>query len=465
MTATRGLRVLVFQSDSAQCFKLRILQKYNELKRFGVEMDHTPIFPSLLGEPGPSFQALINQISRYDIVCVQRLTQLPEISTIVNACFYLGKACYFETDDDYCHLERHNPCYFSTALGDPLLEKARQLSKEGRQAEVDALLPQLEPIRLQGLANYKKALSLFDAVTVTTDELASTILPYNKNVHVFPNMMQRVFWEKDVTIEDSTMDGKMVRIDRMGMSTVPSYCFERDPKKNFEVVLKDGAPVRHLINSIGYSGTLSHYADWMTIDEGWNRLAEKWAPSAHFIYIGDPWFYRRQRVWSGPQHSCNETCPPYCPQYNPEGDGRPTRRIHIQETDPDLYLLNMRNAKCAVAPLAPTIFNMAKSDLKAMESAVWGNCPILPRYITYTRTFVEGQTAMFYSNQEEFYNVANWLFENPAQREKIGANARQYIYQNRLEKDHIHKYYEFLINLYNSKKPLVQLKPNKEKVA
>ena len=157
MTATRGLRVLVFQSDSAQCFKLRILQKYNELKRFGVEMDHTPIFPSMPGEPGPSFQALINQISRYDIICVQRLTQLPEISTIVNACFYLGKACYFETDDDYCHLERHNPCYFSTALGDPLLEKARQLSKEGRQAEVDALLPQLEPIRLQGLANYKKA--------------------------------------------------------------------------------------------------------------------------------------------------------------------------------------------------------------------------------------------------------------------------------------------------------------------
>ena len=202
----------------------------------------------------------------------------------------------------------------------------------------------------------------------------------------------------------------------------------------------------------------------MTIDEGWNRLADKWAPTSHFIYLGDPWFYRRQRVWSGPKHACTQECPPYCREYNPEGDNRPARRVHIQECDMDLYMLNLKNADMGVAPLEPTIFNMSKSDLKAMEYAVWGICPILPRYVTYTRTFVEGKTAMFYSTQEEFFQVSSYLMENPAVREAIGANARQYIYQHRLEKDHIVERVEFMVNLVNSKRRFAPLRPNKEGV-
>lgn len=447
-----SFRAVCYQGDAHSCWKIRIQQPFNELKKYGVELFSTPIFPSAPGVPGPNFEALVRQISRFDLVIVQRIVGYQEASLICAAAFQNSVPVCFETDDDYIHLETHNPVYWSTALGNPLLDKARKLQLEGNQEELNKIIPELEIIRQQGLEGYKRSLGLYDAITCTTEELAQTLRPHNRNVTVFENQMKNIFPERDLTIEESTEEGKMVTVDRLGMRSIPAFYYERDPKNKFAPVLKDGNPILHRVSRYGYSCTVSHRADFMTIHEGLMKVVEKWGDQMHMVYLGDPWFYRMQNLRSGLRS-----------EENPEGDGRPNRRIHIQETDQDLYLLNLRNLDAGYCPLEPVVFNQSKSDLKAMEYAVWGACPILPRFCTYTRNFIEGKTAMFYSNNDEFFAVNDYLLSNPAAREHIGNNARQYIYEKRLEKDHVERRYHFYLDLINSKKKFKPLLPNKGK--
>ncbi len=60
-------------------------------------------------------------------------------------------------------------------------------------------------------------------------------------------------------------------------------------------------------------------------------------------------------------------------------------------------MFNIRNIDIGIAPLAPTIFNMSKSDIKAVEYGSWGIPSLLPRYVTYSRNFVEEENCLMYS--------------------------------------------------------------------
>ncbi len=386
----------------------------------------------------------------FDLVICQRLNSYEIIKAITNAAFLLNLPVVMETDDDYVHLERTNPCYFGTALDNALLDRARAAQMENRMDDLNEIMPQLEQSRVIGLEGYKKALSFFDAVTVTTQELKETILPYNKNVKVLKNNMEKVHPWRDYSIEQSTADGKMINNNLMGMRNVPSHYMERNPQ-TFEPITDDTGNVAvRRIYRVGYACTATHRTDFTTIYEPWNELILKWGDRTHFVYIGDPWFYRTQKYYTGPKT-----------EQNPEGDGRPNRRIHIEESTVPMYLLNLRVLDCFIAPLEKTIFNMSKSDLKALECASWGACPVLPDYVTYWRHWEHGKTAFLYKNEKEFYEIIDHLLTHPAVMEQIGRQARDYVSKHRLEKDHAQERFDFYKNLIESKRKPVVITPNR----
>lgn len=447
------MKILVLTGDRLGCFEVRVERPFKELKRFGVEMYHTPVFPSAPGRPGPDFNTLVQMISEYDLCICQRINNYDLIKFVVDAAFIAGVSVLHEVDDDYIHLPETNPCFYGTSLSDGLLDRARAAQIEGRMDDLKDIMPQLEASRLAGLAGYKKALSMFDGITVTTPELKSMLLPYNKEIKVLPNNMETCHFYKDLCVEESDSTGRMVKKNMMGMHSVPSFYIERDPNNNYEPIMENGQVKLHECLKIGYAGTLSHREDWWTIHNVWNEIVSRHALNHHFVYIGDPFFYHQQASFTGQ----------YDEKTNPEGDGRPNRRIHIEENTVSMYLLNLRVLSIFVAPLTPNIFNMSKSDLKALEGASWGACPVLPDYITYSRNWVHGKTAMLYKNQKEFLEIMEYLIANPAARELIGRQARQYVHEERLEKHHAQERFDYYQSVIAKKKKFQPLIPNKRK--
>lgn len=445
-------RVLVLCSDTQGCFYRRILQPFYELRRFNIEMDYTPILPSEPDKPGPSLNALVKLIKGYNLVVAQRIVSLELTRMIKSACFLAGVSVCHEVDDDYLGLEPGNPCYYGVSVHSELLDRARECQLNGRMEELEELMPILEKNRIQGLAEYKEALRLFDAILVTTNELKEALAPYNRNIYVLPNQVDRIYRNMlDHNLEQSDSQGKMQLYNKFGMYTVPSFYLERD-SQTFEPVMRNGDVECRTISKFGYSGTLSHRADFETIGEGYDRLVEKWANKVHFVYLGDPYFYRRQRSWTGTKTPDN-----------PEGDGRPNRRIHIPESDPAMYHLNLRNLTFGLAPLTFCKFNAAKSELKALEYAMWGICPILPRFITYTRAFTENVNCVMYSNSDEFYKVSDYLLQNPIVGKELGKNAMGYVGAYRLEKHHAPRRAQILKEIASLNQPLRVLTPNRKK--
>ncbi len=443
-------RTIIYQGDGAACFHWRCKRPFEELKRYGVEMYHTPVFPSAPDRPGPDFATLVEQISHFDLVIVARITSLSLMRFIVNAAFLNSTPVVYEVDDDYKNLIQTNPCYYGTSLDNELLDRARQAQLNGRMEELADIMPQLEASRVAGLKEYREALGLFDAITVTTPELRSVLLPHNKNIEIFANQMEFVHFWRDKSMEESDPNGRMVQKNLMGMRTVPSFYMERDPKTFEPILNRDGSVNVKRIFKVAYAGTVSHRADFGTIQNAWSALAAKWADRTHFVYLGDPWFYRQQGAFLGEKT-----------EHNPEGDGRPNRRIHIPESDIPMYLLNLRAADLIIAPLEPVVFNQSKSDLKALEGASWGACPVLPDYVTYSRFWDQGKTAFLYKNEKEFFEIIDHLLTNPAVMEQVGRQARQYVHDFRLEKDHAERRYLFYKNLIESKRKPVVITPNR----
>lgn len=423
------MKILVALSDAFGPAQLTIIQPHRELKRFGVDTEMIMTLPSSEEAPGTDFNALLNQVSRYDMVITQRITSLGLMRLFRKACDLLGKPLIVVYDDDYSHLERHNPCYYGTALHGGVLGLYREYQKRNMLEEAEALLPQLEQERLQGKEELKTVYSLPDHVIVTTEELASVIRPYNKNISVFPNQMERVFWEHDHAMEEMAADGSLKPImNDFGLGTVPSFWPERDQNGNIHKVNR--------ILRLGYVGTSSHMADWSTINEPWNKICKKYSDKIWTVYIGDPWFADQQL------------------------EGR-RRRHWIPNAMYEIYLANVRNIDIGVAPLLPNPFNQSKSELKALELGSHGAPCVLPNFITYNRAFEHGVNALFYNNKHEFQEATEELLNNKRLRIKLGNNAREMIAGSRLECHHSERRYTLYKSLVWGAPGLKILTPNK----
>jgi glycosyltransferase involved in cell wall biosynthesis len=430
-----SLKTLHFLGDYGGCYHYRVDVPFSSLKRYGVYNSNYCFIPS-----SPTIsqdQMLVDMIRDFDIVIIQRCYILEFVNKVSAICELLGKPLVFETDDDYFNLIPSNPAYYAIVRDQKLFskfneyrQKAMALAYEGKELESKEeedkameILPALNQSRLDGLADYKEILKMVDFVTVSTEELARTIRPYNKNVFVFQNNIDRIFPWKDALPLQSFMspnaDGKTVTIkleETLGLVRMPSYGITADKQIQ-------------LLPRIGYSATESHRGeDWWTIGNALNEYMDE-NPKGYLIsFIGDPWFFHQLKNKS--------------------------YAFNVQGSDYDKYMANLRNIDIMLCPLAPTIFNMSKSDIKLVEAGAWGIPGLAPRYITYTRNWVEEETTLFYSNADEFKYQLDRLVKDHDLRKRLGRNSLEYVAKNRIEDQHSEARYKFLVNVKNSKKQL-----------
>lgn len=432
------MKVLTFASDSGGCRAYRVRMPNIELKRFGVESLEMSFIPNQIGvDP---FHTVANIIYQYDLVIIQRCYIYDLVKTIIDACKFVGIPLIFETDDDYLNLPPDNPAYMSI-IPQHILDTL--VNPDGKTLDTERVLYE----RWKALEDYKKILREVDGVTVSTEELKQTLLPYNKNIKVLPNCVPFVYPGRDHSPAESMMDqnGNIHIKNNQGMVSVPSHYFT-----------EKGAVE---IPRIGYTLSLSHRGkDWDTIKTYWEKLVKKYSTTKlpggvhthgwYWVYvgcdpgelgnfIGDP----SQNIfprdyWLREHYNICKT------------DRQPWRVAPIGPSEYDLYLYHLRNIDVGIAALhMEGIFNQAKSDIKLKEYAMWGIPGVAPNYITYNRTFKHGETALLYNNGREFMEYVELLANDRQLRMEIGAKAQQMVEQSFLAKDWAEERFNFYKSL------------------
>lgn len=331
------------------------------------------------------------------------------VRQVKDACEFVGIPMVFETDDDYLHLPPQNPAYLSMIPGSFLATKPSP--------------QEIEVKRLKCLDQYKEIISFSDLVTVSTEELKRTLNPFNKNIEVLQNNIEQVWEYKDHLPESAfIVDGKFQVAVNHGLHSLPDHCVVDN--KAFAVP------------RVGYSGTVTHRGDdYNTIKYYWEKFIEKYSKHAWFVYLGDKFFWdEHDRI--------------------AKGRGLPNRHFQIPQSQYDMYMLNYRNIDIGMAPLYNNVFNMSKSDIKAVEAAAWGIPCVLPNYVTYTRNFKHGENCLIYNNGKEFHECLEALVKDGELRLKLGANAFKYVRDNRIEKQHSERRFNAYKKVVDKRYPL-----------
>jgi 2-polyprenyl-3-methyl-5-hydroxy-6-metoxy-1,4-benzoquinol methylase/glycosyltransferase involved in cell wall biosynthesis len=88
-----------------------------------------------------------------------------------------------------------------------------------------------------------------------------------------------------------------------------------------------------------------------------------------------------------------------------------------------------------IIPLNLTRFNSMKSDLKFIECAGYG-VAVLASPVVYENSIIEGETGLIYRSVEDFEVKFEELVANSKLRQKIAANAYEWVKNNRLLSQH-----------------------------
>lgn len=417
---------------------------FRELKaQFGVENTSYCFIPSTSNQ----FWDLVEVVKNFDLVIIQRCYNLSSVSVVKAVCEFLGKALVFETDDDYLSLEPDNPAYYAIARDQNIYREYKEASSAEKKAEI---LPRLEESRLQGLEDYKQLLRMVDAVTVTNDILARTIYPYNKDVKVLQNNIDRLFpWRDSVDLSKLPTDASGVRYEIpniMGFWIVPDHVTETfkgntsnmnyTSRKDFVRILYSTSPSRR-------------GKDWETVVDTLNDWSLTTKQEHMIVTIEDVY---SDIVSIGKDAEGKDILARTGYFFNSLKNKN--RAISIPQTSYDKYMQNYRNGDIALAPLEPTPFNTSRSEIKLLEAAAWKIPGLVPRLQTYSRGFVDGVNCLMYSNEQEFKSQLDKLASSPALRKRLGEAAYEYVATQRLEKFHAAERYEFYKEVISEKKPM-----------
>lgn len=403
------MKILAQVGDLGGCYQYRIRIPFAALNKYDVSVDCYPFLPNNPGDD--QFKTLVGLYSNYDAVLVQRCYIYPVVEQMKRACEFLGIPMIFETDDDYLNLPPTNPAYLAVIHPDFFIQHPNSTKEE------------IERERLRCLEGYKRILEMADLITVSTEELKRTLAPYNKNIVVLQNNLESVYLYRDHNPEHSYIcrekgpnEGKMVIESKHGLWSIPDHYVVQEPGKNTAQAFQ--------CPRIGYSGTISHRGnDFKTIEYYWEKLIMKRSKECWFVYLGD------KNFWEIHERKRKER-------------NLPPRNLLIPQYEYSLYMYNYRNLDVAIAPVYPNVFNMSKSDIKAVEAASWGIPCVLPNYVTYNRNFVHGENCLMYDNGKEFFEYAELLLGDPKLRTQLGQNALKYVAENRLERQHSKARYE-----------------------
>lgn len=371
------MRILGIVCDHTAIAYYRLIQPMTVLAGAGVHFNMVRFLPN---HPTMSNIGLLYElVFQYDLVILQRCYDVYYAKLIRQACDLVGIPMVYETDDDYFHIPPDNHGY--NVVNQPGI-----------------------------IDRYHEILEMADAVTVTNRELAAIVYPFNSNVHIFSNNVlymgggEHLSVKKDLHLERANEQGMMVIPEAHGSYNAPAFFERMIPEKDGFYTKKLGRIVR-----LGYSATPSHRSDVETIAGAVHKILDKYGDKILFITVGDK--------------ECHDKLT----------QGR--KRCFNIEQDMNYwkYWENIRTFDIGLAPLQPNLFNMSKSQIKAVEYGSWGTVGLLPNMCTYTREFTHNTNCLLYNNQKEFYNALEILINDHKLRDQLSEAARDRVRDYRIE--------------------------------
>lgn len=115
-----------------------------------------------------------------------------------------------------------------------------------------------------------------------------------------------------------------------------------------------------------------------------------------------------------------------------------------------------------LCPLLHNEYTSGKSDVKAVEYTIAGAAVVCSASPVYTSHWVHGETALVASSPQQMLDHVDLLIRNPTLRERLVANAQQYVREERDLSKHAHEWREAVCG---DRPDLQALRPRDRQVA
>jgi len=170
-----------------------------------------------------------------------------------------------------------------------------------------------------------------------------------------------------------------------------------------------------------WQGSASHIVDWYPLRSALKTIAAKY-PNVKFVIFGE-WFDFIHDV---------------IPDHMVEHHG------WVEYAAYKLYR-GLLNCDINLCPLADNPFNRCKSAIKWYEASVWKDRPeaTLAQATAPYQEIVDGETGLLYKTPAEFVEKLSLLIEDAQLRARLGANAHEWVFNNRLPQHTTRGLYEF----------------------
>lgn len=232
-------------------------------------------------------------------------------------------------------------------------------------------------------------------ITVSTKTLAREFFPYNPNVYVVPNYLNKDLWDQPITKKP---DGKI---------------------------------------RIGWAGGNAHADDLHMISKVLDKIVKEYKGKVVFETMG---MTKHELAGVFPMQSTDDTCP---------SCGYEGELHHYPGESLDNYslVLATKGWDIAVAPVIDNAFGNSKSDLKVKEYAALGIPVVASPINPYREAVHSGAGAIFASTFEEWYNSIKELIDNPEKRRVLAQKNKEWSEKNWVQDRivDIYKVYEQII--------------------
>lgn len=215
----------------------------------------------------------------------------------------------------------------------------------------------------RSIESTKKAMG----VTVSTNQLAREFFPYNPNIYVIPNYLDKEKWDNPIVRKN---DGKI---------------------------------------RIGWMGGNAHADDLLMISKVLDKIIKEYKGKVIFETIG---MTRQELAGVFPMKIHNEVCP---------SCGYEGELHHYPGETLDNYpmVLASKGWDIALAPVINNAFGNAKSDLKIKEYAAAGIPIVASPVQPYKEAEKSSAQILFAETFEEWYNSIKDLIENSEKRDSM----------------------------------------------
>jgi glycosyltransferase involved in cell wall biosynthesis len=181
---------------------------------------------------------------------------------------------------------------------------------------------------------------------------------------------------------------------------------------------------------IMWQGGIAHYEDWYPLRQALGNITRKY-PEVHWV------------IWGAQYPWVNELIPPH-------------RMTYVSWYPYHEYKLRlaMIGHDISLAPLSSNVFNDCRSAIKWYEASVLKNdiATLAQNTGPYKDEIIDGETALLFSNPEEFESQLSRLIEDTKLRKQLGRNAKDWVHEHRDAMKEVPKIVSFWEQLREEKK-------------